>query len=325
MKGSTSTVDRGEVHCRGKSGLPANKILLFFLLSLFFTSGALAQPKVYSRINVGGSLHPGLTMTGYSNDRASICDEYINPLYASVPGCTDPRAGVGDGYSVSYEAASGHTGSVGLGMLIRKRVALEVEYEFASASYNQTAYIGTAEGTNLDKLQNELVQSEERLGSLQTGGFYGNVFLSFPRTVSKWIPSVGAGAGFSSVRAGYASIWARNTDPSRIRTGDGQPNAEEIKSNLAGTVSSALGEIQNTVFSWKVLLGLDYKVSRKTFLNFKVQYTDFGKVETDKLVWDPLRSHTPNLRKDGSEPVTSISGFDRVYSMSMDLGFRYMF
>ena len=301
------------------------KILPFLLIALFLTTHVLSQPKIYSRVNMGISLNPGLTMTGYSNDRASICDEYINPLYASVPGCTNPRARVGDGYSVNYEATAGRAGSVSLGILIRAPVALEVEYYFVSASYNQTAYIGTAEGTNLTKLQNELVQSEEHLGNLQASSFYGNAVLYLAPHTAKWTPSVGAGAGFSSVSAGYASIWARNTDPSRIRTGDGQPNADEIKSNLAGTISSALGEIQNTVFSWKAFLGIDYRVSRKTFLNFKIQYTDFGEVETDELVWDPLRSHTPNLRKDGSEPVTSISGFDRVYSVGVDFGLRYMF
>ena len=301
------------------------KALPFHLIILFVTTQALAQTTVYSRVNVGVSFNPGLTMTGFSNDRASICDEYINPLFASVTGCTDPRIGVGDGYSVNYDSALGHAGSVGLGIQINSRMALEVEYYFANASYNQTTYIGSAEGINLTKLENELVQSEERLGNLQSNSFYGNAVLSFGEHSSKWIPFVGGGAGFSSVSAGYSSIWARNTDPSRIRTGDGQPNAEEIKFNLAGTISSALGAIENTVFSWKAFGGMDYRISENTYLTFRMQYTNFGKVETDKLVWDPLRSHVPNLRRDGSEPVTSISGFDNVYSVSADFGVRYIF
>ena len=307
-----------------KSTFP-DKALPFLLIILFLTTQTLAQTTVYSRINVGVSFNPGLTMTGYSNDRASICDEYINPLFASVTGCTDARTGVGDGYSVNYDSALGRAGSVGLGIRINSRIALEIEYYFANASYNQTTYIGSAEGANLTKLENELVQSEERLGNLQSSSFYGNAVLSFAEHSPKWIPFVGGGAGFSSVSAGYSSIWARNTDPSRIRTGDGQPNAEEIKSNLAGTISSALGAIENSVFSWKAFAGLDYRVSENTYLTFRLQYTDFGKVETDKLVWDPLRSHVPNLRRDGSEPVTSISGFDNVYSVSADFGVRYMF
>ncbi|MCY3628931.1 MAG: hypothetical protein OXI05_02420 [Bacteroidota bacterium] len=262
-------------------------------------------------------------MMGFSNDRASICDEYINPLYASVPGCTDSREGVGDGYSVNYDPTSGHSGSLGLGLLISSRFSLEVEYYFANASYNQTAYIGAAEGTNITKLENELVQSEERLGNMQSSSFYANTLLSLTDQYPKWIPYIGIGAGFSSLSAGYSSIWARNTDPSRIKTGDGQPNADEIKNNLAGTLSSALGSIQNTVLSWKAFGWIDYRISEKTFLTFKVQYTGFGKLETTKLVWDPLRSHPPNLRKDGSEPVTSISGFSNVYLVSAELGIRY--
>lgn len=303
----------------------SSKTVPFLLVILFLTTQVLAQATIYSKINIGVSFNPGLTMTGYSNDRASICDEYINPLFASVTGCTDPRVGVGDGYSVNYESALGRAGSIGLGIRINSRIALEVEYYFANASYNQTTYIGSAEGENLTKLENELVQSEERLGNLQSSSLYGNVVLSITEHSSRWTPSVGAGAGVSSVSAEYSSIWARNTDPSRIRTGDGQSNAEEIKSNLAGTISSALGAIENVVFSWKAFAGLDYRVSEKTYLTFRVQYTDFGKVETDKLIWDPLRSHVPNLRRDGSEPVTSISGFDNVYSISADCGIRYVF
>ena len=307
-----------------KTKIP-EKALPFLFVILFLTTQALAQTTVYSRVNVGASFNPGLTMTGYSDDRASICDEYINPLFASVTGCTDPRIGVGDGYSVNYNSAVGRTGSVGLGIRINSRIALEVEYYFANASYNQTTYIGSAEGENLTKLENELIQSEERLGNLQSSSLYGNAVLSFAEHSAKWVPFLGGGAGFSSVSAGYSSIWARNTDPSRIRTGDGQPNAEEIKSNLAGTISSALGAIENTVFSWKAIAGTDYRISENTYVTFRMQYTGFGKVETDKLIWDPLRSHVPNLRRDGSEPVTSISGFDNIYSVSADFGVRYMF
>lgn len=261
-----------------------DKALPFLLIILLLTTQALAQTTVYSRINLGVSFNPGLTMTGYSNDRASICDEYINPLFASVTGCTDPRIGVGDGYTVNYESEIGRAGGIGPGTQFNSRMALEVEYYFANASYNQTTYIGSAEGTNLAKLENELVQSEERLGNLQSSSFYGNAVWSFAEHASKWIPSIGGGAGFSSVSAGYSSIRARNKNPSRIRTGDGQPNAEEIRSNLPGTISSALGAIENTVFSRKALAGLDYRISKKTYLTFRMQYTDFGKVETDKLI-----------------------------------------
>ncbi len=190
-----------------------------------------------------------------------------------------------------------------------------------NASYNQTTYIGSAERVNLAKLDNVLVHSEEHLGNLQSSSFYGIVGLSFAEHSSRWIPSLGAGARVYSVSTEYSSIWARNTIPSRIRTGDGQPNAEEIISNLAGTINSALGAIENAVFSWKEFAGLDHGVSEQTYLAL-IQYTDFGKVETDKLIWDPLRSHIPNLRRDRSEPVTSFSSLDNVYSISADLGTR---
>ena len=70
---------------------------------------ALAQGerRFYVGAELGTLLSSAVTMTGDSNDRASICDEFINPLYASVPGCTDAARGVGDSWSVPFDGAGG--------------------------------------------------------------------------------------------------------------------------------------------------------------------------------------------------------------------------
>ena len=49
------------------------------------------EAQVFFGSEVGVNFAPKFAMTGFSNDRPSVCDEYINPLYASVPGCTAPN------------------------------------------------------------------------------------------------------------------------------------------------------------------------------------------------------------------------------------------
>ena len=70
---------------------------------------ALAQGerRFYVGAELGTLLSSAVTMTGDSNDRASICDEFISPLYASVPGCTDVARDVGDSWSVPFDGAGG--------------------------------------------------------------------------------------------------------------------------------------------------------------------------------------------------------------------------
>ena len=41
-------------------------------------------------------------LLGNSTDRASRCDEFINPRFAEVPGCTDPNRGSGAGWKTTY-------------------------------------------------------------------------------------------------------------------------------------------------------------------------------------------------------------------------------
>ena len=69
----------------------------------FVPSPAQAGSGVYLSIELGANFAPDLDMTGTSNDRASVCDEFINPLFATVTqtegyenyNCTGPNRGRG--------------------------------------------------------------------------------------------------------------------------------------------------------------------------------------------------------------------------------------
>ncbi len=66
----------------------------------------------------------------------------------------------------------------------------------------------------------------------------------------------------------------------------------------------------------------EYPISHRASFIFKINYINYGKLESEELVWDPLRSHPPNLRLDGSEPVQSYTQIDTIYSISLDFGVK---
>ena len=301
------------------------KTLFPFLFFLVYTS-VNAQSNLYVKISVGGSSNSNLTLDNSHTDRASICDEYINPLYRSVAGCTDSNLGQRGTYSVDFDSSLGLTTSVALGLQLSSLISVEAEYSFASAFYNETAPVNSATGDNFDKLNNEIAQAEERLGDLRSSSLYGNLILRFNSKGSSSLkPYLGVGIGTNALKAEYSSVWSRNSDPTKISTGDGQPNADQIKNNLAGTVSSANGLLKGSVISWKASGGFEYKLVDQVFFTSRIQYISFGEFTSNRIAWDPLRSHVPNIRKDGSEPVAGDWSTGDLSSISLDVGIRYVF
>ena len=305
----------------------SSKISLVFLFFLVCTSSS-AQSNFYAKISFGGSNNSNLTLIDRHNDRASICDEFINPFYASVAGCTDANRGEGETYSIDFDSTLGLTTSVALGLQLSSLISFEAEYSFASAFYNQTSPVNsdTATGDDDFKLNNEIAQAKERLGDLRSSSLGGNLILRLnSKGDSSLKPYLGAGIGTNAIRAEYASIWARNPDPTQISTGDGQPNADEIKNNLAGTVSSANGLLKGNVISWKGFGGFEYKLTDQVFVTSRIQYISFGEFTSNRIPWDPLRSHVPNLRLNRSEPVDGYWSTSDLSSISLDVGIRYVF
>ena len=74
---------------------------------------------------------------------------------------------------------------------------------------------------------------------------------------------------------------------------------------LAATTSSFQGILSDTLVSQQVLVGVNYAFTEGLSVGVKGRWVHGATFESDDaLVWDPLRSHVPNLRRDGSEPVS---------------------
>ena len=80
---------------------------------------------------------------------------------------------------------------------------------------------------------------------------------------------------------------------------------DAIRQNLAATTSSFQGVLSDRLLSQQVLVGVHYALTEDLSVGVKGRWVHGVAFESDDaVVWDPLRSHVPNLRRDGSEPVS---------------------
>ncbi len=276
----------------------------------------------YWGLAVGGNISEDVTVVSRSNDRASFCDEYINPRALAVPGCTVPNRGYGDGWQAEFDRGSGFSVETELGLRLSPRFRLAVLYAHNTTRFDQTVSSSDATGVDFDKISNELSIGQETLGTTTSDELFVMGYRDWPNR-TRWTPYAGIGLGLARLRKDFSWLWARSTNPQNIATGTGQPNAAEIRHNLAGTVSVGREKFRDTLTSYALVLGVDRKFSETLSFGLKVQWKHFETFESRPYQGDLLRSHAPNLRLDGSEPVSTRSRTDDINRFSALLTIRY--
>ncbi len=292
---------------------------------------AQAGSGFYVSGDLGVNIASGLDTTGTSNDRASVCDEYINPRYREMERCTGPDRSVGGRWENEFDGATGILAGAAAGYSFAGHnpnqplggLRVELEYFYRQSNYDQTADIPLGVGTQGQKLRDEIVQATDRIGSMTSHNLFGNLFYDFVNT-SRFTPYLGIGGGVGFTDMEYGSVWARNDDPTNISTGVGLPNEDEVRRNLAKTVSVGQATLSDVLLGFQVLFGVDYAVTESTSLGLKGRWVRFGSF-SDDFIWDPLRSHAPNLRLDGSEPVSGRLKTDDVEFFGVSVNLKYHF
>ena len=292
---------------------------------------AQAGSGFYVSGDLGISIASGMDTIGTSNDRASVCDEYINPRYREMERCTGPDRSVGGRWENEFDGATGILAGAAAGYSFAGQtrnsplggLRVELEYFYRQSNYDQTADIPLGVGTQGQKLRDEIVQATDRIGSISSHNLFGNLFYDFVNT-SRFTPYIGVGGGVGFTDVEYGSVWARNDDPANISTGVGLPNEDEIRRNLAKTVSVGQATLSDVLYGFQVLFGVDYAVTEATSLGLKGRWVRFGSF-SDDFIWKPLRSHAPNLRLDGSEPVSGRLKTDDVEFFGISVNLKYHF
>ena len=246
---------------------------------------------------LGAHVVPDLGMTGLSNDRASVCDEFINPQYATVTqtagydayACTGPdrsddwvnqfaRAmGLQTGWVLGYRFGAGASGPRW------RHLRTEVEYVYRATAYDQTVAVpGLSAGSGsvtADKLNQELQTATDYLGRVTAHTLFANLYWDV-RTRSRFTPYAGVGVGYGSTAVTYGSLWSRNANPAAITTGEGLPNADDIRQNLAATTSSFQGALSDRLVSQQVLGGVDYALTDGLSVGVKGRWVHAGAFES---------------------------------------------
>ena len=149
-----------------------------------------AGSGVYLGSELGANFGASLEMAGEANDRASVCDEYINPLFATVtatPGyetvnCTGPNRGQGDGWENDFGAAEGILLGAAFGYRLPDKFArfrVELEYFYRDTNYDETSSIPSAGGVSGDELTQEILTATDHIGSVTSHNLFGNLYVDF--------------------------------------------------------------------------------------------------------------------------------------------------
>ncbi|MYF78065.1 MAG: porin family protein [Acidobacteria bacterium] len=256
----------------------------------------------YLRGDFGANRAAGVVLLGKSNDRASRCDEFINPRYAELSGCTDPGRGSAAGWQTAFDPAYGVLAGLAVGHRVSDWFRMEVETFYRESEYDQTSPVGSATGDTAGKLEGEIVRAEDRIGSVSSRNVFLNLVFDLP-VDGALKPFAGLGVGVSWTELDYGDLWVRNADPAKIATAAGLPNEEEVRRNLAATTTSKQGELSDRLTAFQALAGVDWEVNDNASLGLQARYVRSDPFE-DETEWERLRSHASQLRLDGSEPVT---------------------
>ena len=231
-------------------------------------------------------------------------------------------AGAADGWLAPFDPGAGFSAEAELGFRVSPRFRLAAVYAREATNFDQTVSSTDATGADFDKIGNELSVGEETLRDSTSDEVQIVVYRDWPNG-TRWTPYAGIGVAASRTRKDFSWLWARSADPADIATGLGQPNAEEIRRNLAGTVSAGRRNLSDTIVGYVLVAGIDRELSERVSVGLKARWKRFEAFESDAYEGDLLRSHPPNLRLDGSEPVSAWSRTGDTGRFSALLTVRY--
>jgi opacity protein-like surface antigen len=293
----------------------------WLLVAAAAASGAPADAQTIVA-EVGWSSIGDYVVVSRSNDRSSVCDEYINPNALHVSGCTTPKRGVGDGWSAPFSDGGGLLTGLGIELDIAGPWKLAFDYSQAQAVFDQTVASTDAQGADFEKLSSEVVAGRERLGTLTTRGVHG-VLMLYPLQEVRLRPYGGIGVGYAALRADFGWNWRRNADPFAITTGRDQPNSDEIRRNLAGTASTGSVVFSEEAHVLVYVVGVDLAVNDRFSVGLRARRLQYPSLEVGPYAGETLRGHVPNLRLDGSEPVSAWSTLPRTNVTTVNVLLKY--
>ena len=311
--------------------------VLIGIFSLFSITVPVHAEGFYVSGELGMNFGESLDIDGHDTDRSSVCDEYINPQFMTVnntPGwdenCTGPNRGASSLWENDYGSDEGVLFGTAIGYHVGdSRFRVELEYFYRDTGYDEVSATRARAGDVFTKLLQEIVKAEERIGDVSSHNLFANLYVDFANN-SKFTPYLGVGVGFGFTDLEYSGVFARDLNPANVTTGNaptnGQalPNATQIQQNLAGTTTTGSEELDDTLFGYQVMAGVDYALTESLMLGVKGRWVSYDSFK-DKDEWDQLRSHPSNLRLNGDETVVYDIKVDDMEMFAVSMNLKYAF
>ncbi len=142
------------------------------------------------------------------------------------------------------------------------------------------------------KHNEELIRSDERIGGVNINSLFVNIYYDLPVS-GQLRPYIGGGVGFGMAEVEFDTVWARNTNPDAITTaddavykgsGDADTAREDFHKRLAGTSSTASHTLEDTVFGYQAVVGVDYMLTESASIGVKGRWVRYAKF-SDSNEW----------------------------------------
>ena len=300
--------------------------LMLALVAFVMAPGwAQADSGFYVSGDLGANFSKGVNFTGDSNDVASHCDALTNPN-PDANGCRpndfrytntfipdwdvdfDGGQGILLGTAIGYSIGDNNPHHIFSGL------RMEAEYFYRQSRHNQTSQVRGLSGATQQKIERGEFASGpyETLGSVISHNLFANVYYDFDND-TRFTPYLGVGTGLGITTADYSSNWTRTLDKEAIKRGliaDDRPDLAENDAyvdRLTGSSSSSHTPLNDVLWGFQILFGVDYTLSERTSLGLKGRWVKFSDFK-DSLVWDPLRSHAPYVGGTVQNPTNPVSG-----------------
>ena len=305
------------------------------LVALWLAAPLTARAQqVYLGTDVGLGLGRPLATEAGDTDFPTLCDRHLDPDNLFSPAAVAEPDGCSSAASTwtnSFGGATGATAAIALGIGTGVGVRIEAEYLHAGLRYDDTSPVGGPGADIRDKLSQEFVRADERIGKVLVDSLFVNAYYDLPRA-GRFRPYVGGGAGLGIVAIDYDGAFSRNLDPDAIRTTDGAryngvgdeaADRRVLQERIAGTTSTASHTLTDRMLAWQAVVGVDYSMTERAAIGIKARWVRYGTFRGGNE-WDQVRSHSSD-NGPGTPTVTYTIATDDVGMFAISLTTRYAF
>ncbi len=307
------------LHESGGAGLKYSshlKLLWFLAIFVLFAvpPAQAAEQGFYVGLDAGFSISGDTDITSAFVNHPTRCDSLLYSNPGDAPKDATCTANEKATIQSKLSPGAGFVGGATLGYSLGNGLRMEAEYlNRRQGSDSQLMNLNVSDdalGTKTSEWNPDDFPSE-MLYDFTAHHFFLNAYYDLEND-SPMTPYLGAGIGMGVLDMNYQSKYIRKSDL----------GSEQWQQAASGTISYLDVGLEDTVFAFQVIGGIDYSVSEKVRIGAKARWTRFSGFESNDKLWESIRSHAP-VRADGKTPFTSDYDVQETDSFIVTFGIKY--